>query len=90
MGQYVSSVGDVVSHVNVSSVQVSDGGSYACIASNTAGKVSHSARLNVYGSPFVRPMGSISAVDGEALAITCPVGGHPIHKITWRKGKCWN
>ena len=89
MGQYVSSVGDVVSHVNVSSVQISDGGSYTCIASNSAGEVSHSARLNVYGPPLVRPMGSISAVDGEALSITCPVGGHPIHKITWKKGQIY-
>ena len=87
MGQYVSSVGDVVSHVNVTSVQVSDGGSYTCIASNSAGKDSHSARLNVYGPPLVRSMGSISAVDSEPLVITCPVGGHPIHSITWRKGK---
>ena len=87
MGQYVSSLGDVVSHVNITSVQVPDGGTYACSAKNSAGIVMHSARLNVYGPPQVRPMGSLSAVDGEFLIVTCPVGGHPIDKITWKKGK---
>ena len=87
MGQYVSSHGDVISHVNISSVEVNDGGTYTCTAENSAGTSSHSARLNVYGPPVVRPMGSLSAVAGEAFSVTCPVGGHPIHKITWRKGK---
>lgn len=41
--------GDVISHVNVSQVAVEDGGEYTCTAENRAGKVSHSARLNVYG-----------------------------------------
>lgn len=49
MGQYVTMHGDVISHVNISNVAVEDGGEYACIAENRAGKASHSARLNVYG-----------------------------------------
>ena len=76
-----------MSHVNISSVRVSDGGSYQCQASNTAGHVGHQARLNVYGPPQVRPMGSVSAVAGEDFTVTCPVGGHPIDKIIWKKGK---
>lgn len=87
IGQYVSGNGDVISHVNISAVRVSDGGLYRCEASNTAGAVSHQARLNVYGPPQVRPMGRISAVDGEDFQVTCPVGGHPIDKIIWKKGK---
>ena len=89
MGQYVTSHGDVISHVNVSSVQVSDGGTYTCTADNTAGVVTHSARLNVYGPPTVRSMGELTAVAGEVFSVTCPVGGHPIHKITWSKGKTY-
>ena len=87
MGQYVSAHGDVISHVNVSSVHVADGGTYSCSARNSAGSVSHSARLNVYGSPKVRQMGDLSAVAGESFSVTCPVGGHPIHKISWSKGE---
>lgn len=49
IGQYVTIHGDVISHVNISHVMVEDGGEYSCIASNRAGKISHSARLNVYG-----------------------------------------
>ena len=86
MGQYVSSHGDVISHVNISSVHVSDGGTYTCTAKNNAGEVSHSERLNVYGPPQVRPMGQLSAVAGEPFYVTCPIGGHPIHSVTWTKG----
>ncbi|KAF2366284.1 Fibronectin type III, partial [Trinorchestia longiramus] len=85
MGQFVSSHGDVISHVNISSVRVADGGLYRCMAQNTAGQVHHSARLNVYGPPTIRHMGQLTAVAGETLSVTCPVGGHPVHKITWQK-----
>ncbi|XP_050729970.1 cell adhesion molecule Dscam2-like isoform X1 [Eriocheir sinensis] len=84
-GQYVSAHGDVVSHVNISSVHVTDGGSYTCAAENSAGRVQHSARLNVYGPPHVRPMGAVSAVAGQTFSVTCPASGYPIHKITWSK-----
>ena len=87
IGQYVSAHGDVISHVNISSVQVSDGGSYTCTAKNEAGEESHSARLNVYGPPQVRPMGDMTGVAGNTLIISCPVGGYPIHKIYWKKGE---
>lgn len=42
-------MGDVVSHFNITKVQVEDGGVYECIVSNRAGQVSHSAKLQVYG-----------------------------------------
>ncbi|KAK7084281.1 hypothetical protein SK128_009908, partial [Halocaridina rubra] len=48
LGQYVSVEGDVISHVNVSSVAALDGGLYRCTATNSVGSVSHGARLNVY------------------------------------------
>lgn len=49
IGQYVTVHGDVISHVNISHVMVEDGGEYSCMAENRAGKVTHAARLNVYG-----------------------------------------
>lgn len=49
IGQYVTVYGDVISHVNISSVKSEDGGEYECIASSRAGEASHSARLNIYG-----------------------------------------
>jgi hypothetical protein len=49
IGQYVTVHGDVISHVNITRVVVEDGGEYSCTAENRAGKVTHAARLNVYG-----------------------------------------
>ncbi|XP_033338230.2 cell adhesion molecule Dscam2 isoform X4 [Megalopta genalis] len=85
IGQYVTVHGEVISHVNISVVHVEDGGEYRCSASNRVAKVHHSARLNIYGHPHVRPMGNYAAVAGETTVIKCPVAGFPITKITWMK-----
>nr|CAD7589389.1 unnamed protein product [Timema genevievae] len=85
IGQYVTLHGDVISHVNISNVQVEDGGIYQCTASNRVGEISHSADMRVYGLPFIRPMPNISAVAGEPLYIACPVAGYPIELIIWEK-----
>ncbi|XP_066598053.1 cell adhesion molecule Dscam2-like isoform X1 [Prorops nasuta] len=84
-GQYVTVHGDVISHVNISSVHVEDGGEYRCSASNRVAKTHHSARLNIYGPPRVRPMDKYAAVAGETTVIKCPVAGFPITSITWEK-----
>ncbi|XP_033607218.1 Down syndrome cell adhesion molecule-like protein Dscam2 isoform X3 [Cryptotermes secundus] len=87
VGQYeLMHGGDVISHVNITSVRVEDGGTYQCLASNRVGEVSHRARLNVYGTPYIRVMGEISAVAGETLRVTCPVAGYPIDNIKWYRG----
>ncbi|XP_069954396.1 cell adhesion molecule Dscam2 [Cherax quadricarinatus] len=85
VGSFRTELGEVVSQVNLSSVTVRDGGSYACTAHNTAGSVSHTARLNVYGPPFVRAMPNITAVAGEDVRLWCPAGGFPAPTITWRR-----
>lgn len=53
IGQYMTVHGDVISHVNISHVDVEDGGEYTCTAENRAGKMSHSARLNIYGNVYL-------------------------------------
>jgi len=87
IGQYVTLSGDVISHVNISAVKTEDGGEYQCTARSRAGENVHSARLNIYGMPFVRSMSSISAVAGKTLQLKCPVAGWPIEKIIWEKSK---
>ncbi|XP_037907253.1 Down syndrome cell adhesion molecule-like protein Dscam2 isoform X1 [Hermetia illucens] len=84
-GQYVTVHGDVISHVNISHVLVEDGGEYSCIAENRAGKASHSARLNIYGLPYIRPIPKVTAVAGETLNLKCPVAGYPIEEIHWER-----
>lgn len=49
------------------------------------GKISHSARVNVYGLPYIRKMTRITGVAGTSLIIKCPVAGYPIETITWER-----
>ncbi|XP_072747753.1 dscam family member AbsCAM isoform X7 [Anoplolepis gracilipes] len=85
IGQYVTVHGDVISHVNISHVMVEDGGEYSCTAENRAGKMTHAARLNVYGLPYIRLIPKVTAVAGETLRLKCPVAGYPIEEIKWEK-----
>ncbi|XP_017758307.1 PREDICTED: Down syndrome cell adhesion molecule-like protein Dscam2 isoform X3 [Eufriesea mexicana] len=85
IGQYGTVHGDVISHVNISHVMVEDGGEYSCTAENRAGKVTHVARLNVYGLPYIRLIPKVTAVAGETLRLKCPVAGYPIEEIKWER-----
>jgi len=85
-GQYVTSLDDVIAHVNITSLKVEDGGEYSCIAHNEIARVSHSSRINVYGVPFVREMPNVHVVAEKQLAVKCPVAGYPIESITWERG----
>ncbi|XP_039970137.1 Down syndrome cell adhesion molecule-like protein Dscam2 isoform X2 [Bactrocera tryoni] len=77
--------GDVISHVNISAVKSEDGGEYECKAISRAGEASHSARLNIYGMPYVRMMPKLSAVAGKTFFLKCPVAGYPIDSIIIEK-----
>ena len=41
--------GDIVSHINISSLQVEDGGKYSCIANNSIDEGRQMTNLLVYG-----------------------------------------
>lgn len=49
-------------------------------------RVYHSAKVNIYGVPFIREMPKIKGVSGTDLVVKCPVAGHPIDKIHWERG----
>ncbi|XP_042208403.1 hemicentin-1-like [Homarus americanus] len=85
VGSFRAALGEVVSQVNLSSVTGREGGLYTCTASNTQGSVAHSARLNVYGPPFVRAMANVTAVSGEDVRLWCPAGGYPAPSIIWQR-----
>lgn len=87
VGQYVTVNGDVVSYLNITSIHANDGGLYKCIASSKVGIAEHSAKLNVHGLPYIRPMEKKAIVAGENLIVTCPVAGYPIESIVWERGK---
>lgn len=87
VGQYVTVNGDVVSYLNITTIHENDGGLYKCFASSKVGTAEHSAKLNVYGLPYIRPMEKKAIVAGESLFVTCPVAGYPIESIVWERGK---
>lgn len=85
VGDYVTSEGHVNSFVNISSITVQDGGLYSCQASNGVNSVFHKARINVVGSPYVKPMDNVTIVSGQTLTLHCPWSGYPIENIAWFK-----
>ena len=52
---FVTSDGDVVSHMNITGVQVTDGGQYKCTAVNRVDIASHVATMYVYGEIYIFP-----------------------------------
>ncbi|KAL1430243.1 hypothetical protein MTO96_015187 [Rhipicephalus appendiculatus] len=76
---------EVSSTLSISSAEVQDGGSYSCEASNYAGVASHSARVNVYGSIYVRALGNLSALAAATFSVQCPFGGYPFGHVYWEK-----
>lgn len=86
-GDYVHLDGSVVSYVNITDLAVPDGGLYGCEARNDVGAVSHTARIDVFGPPFIRPMGNMTVVAGTTVTIMCPVSGYPIDRTYVEKSK---
>ncbi|GFR19907.1 down syndrome cell adhesion molecule-like protein Dscam2 [Trichonephila clavata] len=87
ISSYQTSNGDVVSSVNFTSVSVSDSGVYSCEASNDAGSISYSKRLNVFGPLFIRTINNLTALAGESFTTMCPFGGYPFDSILWKRGE---
>ncbi|XP_077560088.1 cell adhesion molecule Dscam1-like isoform X1 [Haemaphysalis longicornis] len=85
-GDFVSSAGDVISYVNVTSATRDDGGLYRCEASNDLGTVWHDDRIDVRGPPRVRPMANLTVTSGTTLVYHCPYTGHPAPRVTWSRG----
>ncbi|XP_041972566.1 Down syndrome cell adhesion molecule-like protein Dscam2 [Aricia agestis] len=89
LGQVMSPIGiGVVSQLNISRPRVEDGGLYSCIAYEGDSNVKYSARINIYGPPYIRTLPPIKVLSGEGLKLRCPYYGYPISKLEWEhKGK---
>ncbi|XP_028969097.1 Down syndrome cell adhesion molecule-like protein Dscam2 [Galendromus occidentalis] len=85
-GDFVQPDGSaVVSFVNISTLRVQDGGEYSCKATNDVGVIEHTARIDVSGPPFIRPMRNLTAITGSDFRLHCPVSGYPIESIRIEK-----
>ncbi|PRD24999.1 UNVERIFIED_CONTAM: Dscam2 [Trichonephila clavipes] len=85
IGDFVDSQGLLMSFINISAVTPEHGGIYSCHARNEIGAISHSARLSVFGPPYIHPMDNITVVTGDEVNVDCAVSGHPLRSIRWRK-----
>ncbi|XP_046972753.1 Down syndrome cell adhesion molecule-like protein Dscam2 [Vanessa cardui] len=89
LGQMMSSTGvGVISHLNISRSRVEDGGLYSCVAFEGDSSTRHTARIDVYGPPYIRTLPPIKVQSGDSLKLKCPYYGFPISKLEWEhKGK---
>lgn len=87
IADYVDEEGSIISHLNISSISVEDGGLYSCEAVNEIASKKHTALIQVYGPPMIHSMGNKSVVSSGKFHLDCPVSGFPIQEIHWRKGK---
>lgn len=87
IADYVTESGEIVSHLNMTTITTEDSGLYSCEAISELSVRRHSAMIQVYGSPAVHPLSNISITSGGKLSVDCPVSGYPITEIKWRKGQ---
>ena len=78
----------LVSELTIQRSQPRLSGVYECSAENLLGYVSHRARVDLAGSPFVRQMLNRKHIAGQSVLIDCPYGGYPLQSVQWFKGEC--
>ncbi|GMT05475.1 hypothetical protein PENTCL1PPCAC_27649, partial [Pristionchus entomophagus] len=73
--------------LSLSSVSISDAGSYSCVAQNRAGETAADFALDVLSVPTI-DSGKVDLFPranlGHPITIECPVGGHPFPLIRWQ------
>nr|XP_033816119.1 hemicentin-1 isoform X1 [Geotrypetes seraphini] len=72
--------------MKITETKVSDSGMYLCVASNIAGNVTQSIKLNVYVPPRIQHAPRVMKVPvGHSVDILCNAQGTPPPEITWFK-----
>nr|XP_055175129.1 hemicentin-1 isoform X2 [Nyctereutes procyonoides] len=67
--------------------RISDSGMYLCVATNIAGNVTQSVKLNVHVPPKIQRGPKLMKVQvGQRVDIPCSAQGMPLPVITWFKG----
>ncbi|XP_004706727.1 hemicentin-1 [Echinops telfairi] len=73
--------------MKITETRVSDSGMYLCVATNIAGNVTQSVKLNVHVPPKIRRGPKVMKVQvGQRVDIPCDAQGMPHPVITWFKG----
>ncbi|KAM9212162.1 hemicentin-1 [Dugong dugon] len=73
--------------MKITETRVSDSGMYLCVATNIAGNVTQSVKLNVHVPPKIQRGPNLMKVQaGQRVDIPCNAQGTPYPVITWFKG----
>ncbi|XP_070624675.1 hemicentin-1 isoform X2 [Bos indicus] len=73
--------------MKITETRVSDTGMYLCVATNIAGNVTQSVKLNVHVPPKIQRGPKVMKVQvGQRVDIPCSAQGTPLPVITWFKG----
>uniref|UniRef100_A0A8D0V8T8 Hemicentin-1 n=1 Tax=Sus scrofa TaxID=9823 RepID=A0A8D0V8T8_PIG len=73
--------------MKITETRVSDSGLYLCVATNIAGNVTQSVKLNVHVSPKIQRGPKVMKVQvGQRVDLPCSAQGTPLPVITWFKG----
>ncbi|KAG1651913.1 Down syndrome cell adhesion molecule-like protein Dscam2 [Nymphon striatum] len=75
-----------ISVLNITNIRINTSGLFKCSATNTAGTISHSDRINVLGEAEIRPLENVSVITGLNFTLTCHIAGYPLPSIHWQKG----
>ncbi|XP_077463990.1 hemicentin-1 [Stigmatopora argus] len=74
--------------LRITRTQVSDGGSYTCVASNRAGVDNRNYQLYVHVPPVLDGVGStedLTVIRGSLTSLLCVADGTPAPTVTWLK-----
>ncbi|XP_019490993.1 PREDICTED: hemicentin-1 [Hipposideros armiger] len=73
--------------MRITETRVSDSGMYLCVATNIAGNVTQSVKLNVHVPPKIQRGPKLMKVQvGQRVDIPCSAQGTPLPVITWLRG----
>lgn len=87
VGDFVTRSSEVISYVNITNIQLEDGGLYSCSAVNEVASNVHAARINVLGSPIIKSMSPKIGIESNSFILNCPYSGYPIEEVYWEHSK---
>uniref|UniRef100_A0A8C8DP63 Neural cell adhesion molecule 2 n=1 Tax=Oryzias sinensis TaxID=183150 RepID=A0A8C8DP63_9TELE len=73
------------STLTIRNIRQTDGGAYACKATNKAGSQERELFLKVFVQPHITQLKNVTAVEGSAAMISCVAEGEPLPDISWRR-----
>ena len=71
ISKYITPDGDVVSHVNITDLEISNGGRYTCYAKNSVGIGKETTTLHIYGIEYPRVCNMLRWIRATRFTCNC-------------------